>query len=131
MINVDLERLVSDARGTLGVMTLDNKKFYTLERPWVDNIPYLSCIPKGSYTCRLIISGKFGKVYQVDNVPGRTAVLIHMGNFIRNTLGCILPGLEFENKEGKELAVYKSRIALAQFHEQLKGIPRFRINIHD
>lgn len=66
---------------------------YTLELPWLDNVTGISCIPAGVYQCRKHVSPSKGPCIAVDNVPGRSHILIHSGNFTRNTRGCILVGV--------------------------------------
>ena len=43
-----LERFCYHPEGTLGVMTVgSDTEFYTVERPWEENLPRISCIPEG------------------------------------------------------------------------------------
>lgn len=68
---------------------------YSLELPWRNNKPRVSCIPAGHYTAFIRKAGTSQWSYdviQLYSVPGRTAIQIHRGNYPRNTLGCILPG---------------------------------------
>ncbi len=64
---------------------------YTVERPWLDNVANESCIPEGEYTVKMTNSPRFGPTYEVKNVPGRTHILFHKGNTVKDSLGCILP----------------------------------------
>jgi len=66
--------------------------FKTLELPWLNNQRRVSCIPEGTYKAIPHTSPKFGKTLWLQTVPGRSEILIHSGNFTRDTLGCILPG---------------------------------------
>lgn len=66
-----------------------------LERPWRDNLPSVSCIPEGKYECVAYESEKFGKTWEVTNVPMRTYILFHSGNTINDSQGCLLAGLSF------------------------------------
>jgi len=74
---------------------------YTLELPDLDNECKVSCIPEKTYTVDKITSPKFGMCFYLNDVPGRTAILIHKGNFAAgnsvDTLGCILPGLNYSD----------------------------------
>ena len=67
----------------------------TCEDPWNDNQHNISCIPRGTYTVKKFYGRKYRDVWQVMNVPGRDAILIHNGNTIRDTEGCILVGAAF------------------------------------
>ena len=64
---------------------------HTVERPWLDNVANESCIPEGEYTVKMTNSPRFGPTYEVKNVPGRTHILFHKGNTVKDSLGCILP----------------------------------------
>ena len=53
----------------------------TLERPWVNNEPEISCIPEGEYICFKRLSQRAkGMTFEVGGVPGRSAILFHPGN---------------------------------------------------
>lgn len=67
-------------------------KFKTLELPWKNNERRVSCIPVGIYKAKKHQSPKFGQSFWLQNVPGRSEVLVHPGNFTSQILGCILPG---------------------------------------
>ncbi len=75
-----------------------------LELPWKDNKKNVSCIPDGSYWVEKYLSPTKGRgiVFQFSNVPGRSNVQIHKGNYYTDILGCILPGAGFTdiNKDG-------------------------------
>ena len=57
-----------------------------------DNEKEVSCIPEGCYEVRLEDSLKFGRVYRVYDVEGRTGILIHPANFVSELKGCIAIG---------------------------------------
>lgn len=94
-----LKRMCMTDHGTFGVMIDQDVTPYpfcvTLELPWKDNKPEVSCIPKGEYRIQRVQSPKFGNVFQVMNVPNRFHILIHKGNFTTDALGCILLGEYF------------------------------------
>lgn len=77
---------------TLGVATFGNFKCVTLELPWRQNREDKSCIPAGRYMCKKIHSGKNGHCFEILDVPGRTDVQGHIGNFIGDILGCVVFG---------------------------------------
>ena len=108
---------------TLGALYYDGKLLaYTLERPWKYNKRNESCIPVGLYHCVWQRSPKFGWTYQVIEVPGRSRILIHAGNIVRNTYGCILVGRRLGRLHG-EPAVLLSRPALTDLHSFLDREP--------
>lgn len=69
----------------------------TLELPWRDNAPQISCIPEGAYPVAARKSEKFGYHYHVQNVPGREWILFHPGTFTRQLRGCIIPGQRYRD----------------------------------
>ena len=82
----------------------------TLELPYLDNQRNISCIPVGVYRCRKRVSPKFGLCFIVEDVPGRSYILIHRGNFYSDIRGCILVGKGFKdvNKDGIIDVVYST-----------------------
>ncbi|NME68573.1 DUF5675 family protein [Flammeovirga aprica] len=89
---------------TLGKMTIvddeGNVVFEcdTLELPWKENRNWISCIPEGEYKAVFRDFGNYAnRSFHVQTpdgkeVPGRTSILIHSGNFFTDTKGCILVG---------------------------------------
>lgn len=68
--------------------------------PYKPNTQKINCIPGGLiYIVKKIIRPNGSHAFQVMNVPGRTAVLWHIGNYATglkvDTEGCQLPGLKF------------------------------------
>lgn len=91
-VRPDQDDMGSDIYPTLGVLYIDNKFFcYTLEPSWKNN-KLNSCIPDGTYKLVHYRSNKFGKCLIVNGVKNRDAILIHKGNTVRDTTGCILVG---------------------------------------
>lgn len=114
------------------------KSLYTLELPWRNNATGRSCIPCGVYTCTLSYSPRFKRdLYEVTNVPGRSGVRIHAGNyagdtsigFRSNVEGCILLGNASELLGGQN-AVTQSRDAMAFFtNTVVNGYQSFSLRI--
>lgn len=96
-----LERYPSSEVQTLGefyVLDENQASIYeasSLELPWKNNKQRVSCIPVGTYKVIKHTSPKFGKCFWIQDVPGRSEILIHKGNFYSDILGCILPGKDF------------------------------------
>lgn len=123
MTTVILLRFKTSNQGTLGVWLdpLLDVPIYTIELPWRDNKTNISCIPHGEYICELVKSPRFGGVYQINNVPNRTHVLIHPANVAGDVLfgykthlqGCIALGKSYGKLYGQD-AVLSSRPAIKQ-----------------
>jgi hypothetical protein len=79
--------------GTNGALTINNSfQCYTIELPWVDNLPRRSCIPEGRYELRKRYSPKFKDHLLVQGVRGRALVLLHPANdALKELKGCIAP----------------------------------------
>lgn len=106
--------------GVIGVMSIHNTLVYSVEKPWMDNAPNISCIPIGSYLCRMIDSPKFGKVYEVTNVPLRSHILIHPSNFASQLKGCIGLGLELAGGLHQN-GVLQSQKAVHLLEDEMEG----------
>lgn len=96
--------LPSKVAGMFGTLSLPSgKSIFTVERAWVGNKPYVSCIPDGVYTLRKRRSnvvedttgGKYLEGWELTDVTGRTYIMIHPGNWPHNFEGCIGPGLTY------------------------------------
>lgn len=72
------------------------------------------CIPEGTYKLKKYFSTKFCEnVLLLEDVPGRSYIEIHVGNYVRQTRGCILPGRYFKITD-KENFVGESRLAFSK-----------------
>lgn len=88
--------------------------FSTLEPPWKNNRPKESCIPIGEYLVKPRTSPKFGDHLIVEDVPNRSFILVHRGNFRDSTEGCILIGMNHQDIDNDgTLDVSSSRAAMA------------------
>ncbi len=101
MKTATLQRFAYTPHGTLGRLLLPSGVvLYTVEPPWEDNKPNISCIPEATYGVKRDTTGRF-KYYQLQDVPGRSAIEIHPANYFINPNnnrqelhGCIAPGME-------------------------------------
>lgn len=90
---------------------------HTMELPWDGNMPSVSCIPVGLYRCQRHNSLDHPRTWQLMDVPGRTGILIHNGNTVEDSLGCIIVGMTAGELDG-EPAVLSSVPAL----DMLRGV---------
>lgn len=103
MITINVNRIVEGHKQTLGHGTLFVNgsavfDFCTLELPNKHNQRNVSSIPTGEYNAERITRGSNGKgVILLHNVPGRSSILIHLGNFYSDIEGCILVGSRFKD----------------------------------
>lgn len=125
-----LIRTDSSDEGTFGVLIYPDGYMYTGELPWRGNKSNISCIPEGRYAVRVRTSPKYGRVYHVTGVPGRSYILLHQGNFCgnrdlsyrTNVAGCILLGLKRGRLYGQQ-AVCSSRIARTRLETRMNFEP--------
>ena len=71
----------------------------TLELPFRNNETGISSIPAGSYVTSMRSDGGRGWRIQLENVPGREYIQLHVGNFQNEIEGCILLGAELGNDQ--------------------------------
>lgn len=115
--------------GTFGQMLLeDGFRLATVERPWIDNLPNVSCIPEGIYPMRKRRSpliartskGKYTEGWEICEIPGRTLVEVHIANYPRDVKGCCGVGMKTGFISG-ERAVLKSAVAFDELMSRLEG----------
>lgn len=112
----------------IGSMTINGQWFCnTLEPPiGTDKETITSgsgvAIKQGRYRMRIVFSPKFQTHLPcLDNVPGRFGILVHAGNSVRDTKGCILVGKN--TRPGK---VLQSKDTLNTFINKLRKCERKR-----
>lgn len=79
--------------GTNGILRLDGLALcHTIELPWKENKPGISCIPEGEYQLVRRYSKKFGGHLLVKGVVNRSLILVHpANNAMKELKGCIAP----------------------------------------
>jgi len=125
-----LTRDPSTDEGTFGTLVFEGTTLHTVELPWRDNRTGVSCIPPGVYRVETVTSPRYGRVYGVRDVPGRSNILIHSANLggdvakgYRSELqGCIAPCMAFGQLHG-QMAGLESRAALAELMAWGAGLP--------
>ena len=119
-MKVDIYRKVETSKSITGEFWLDGvMECYYLEpsrlTPYYPGHP---CIPAGVYPVVVLsMSPHLGYVCpEVPNVPGRTAIRWHIGNFPKNVLGCCVVGTVL----GVD-SVVNSKIAFEALMAKLQG----------
>lgn len=118
--------------GVIGILKNGSKFLaYTLELEWWDNQKRKSCIPKGTYEIAYRDFGGYYNRYnerfdnhkkgvlELQNVKDRSAILIHIGNRPKDTLGCILVGSEADTNKS---IIYDSKKAYIEVYAQAKKV---------
>ena len=100
---------------TLGRLSVGGFQCFTLELPWLENQRSISCIPRGAYKAFKRQSAKNGLVVEFRNVPDRSNIQIHSGNYTRQIEGCILVGSSIAFLDGDSIPdVANSKETLAK-----------------
>jgi len=137
MARVVLERFAYSPDGTFGRLSLPGgQRFFTVERPWLSNKPFESCIPDGVYVMEKRRSpvverttdGDYLEGWEITHVPGRTYIMIHPGNWPTDLAGCIAPGKAYRVLNGRN-AVTDSQITFAQVMAALDGRDSWHLEI--
>ncbi len=118
-----IERFSSNDMGTFGEGVCDNMTFFTVECEWLNNAPFVSCVPAGTYQLVPHDTGKYagtwamvneelGVTHYKETDSVRYACLIHSANRASELRGCLAPGDKL-TKIGIEWAVSNSKKTLA------------------
>ena len=137
MEHAELFRLRRSDQGTEGLFVSGDFHCRTLELPWRENRRQISCIPPAEYKVEIRLSNKYGRIYWVREVPNRTYILIHSGNyagdkskgFKTHVMGCIILGKK-AGFLGGQVAVLNSRITVRAFMEHMEYQP-FMLNVQE
>jgi len=117
-----LTRTERTSTHTMGILEFGANKIYTLEPAWRNNERGVSCIPTGSYPCIIRKSPRYGWKYWLQNTGKRTYILIHGGNLVKHTKGCILPGMRKGRLNGRP-AVLTSKAAVGKLMTYFNNEP--------
>ena len=135
-LTILLNRLIDNGTQTIGRAELlqDNYKplikFVTMEQAWKDNQTNISCIPDGKYIVKVRYSEKYGRHLEVTNVPDRTVILFHWGNYYTDTKGCILTGeTHIYINEDKNIDINKSKITFNKLMELIADTDKINLVI--
>jgi len=132
-----LIRFKSSDQGRLGILLIDNFEAKTIELPWKDNCPNVSCISTGRYECEYRFSKKYKGHYHIKDVPNRTWILTHNGvwagdvekGYKTHSAGCILIG-KYHGKYQDQDAVLVSRATLRRLVDFMNKEP-FELEVKD
>lgn len=133
MTSFVLRRLTQTPFATFGHLeTADGQVLCTtLEEPWKANQRSISCIPAGTYTAHRKLSPKRKiELFELDHVPGRSNIEIHIGNTTADTEGCILLGSAFGTVNGQH-GITGSRDAFGLFMLRLVHVNEISLTVLD
>lgn len=105
--------------GTFGTIELPSGlTLFTVERPWLGNKPFVSCVPTGQYglkrrrspKVKMITDGRWETGFEITNVHGRSLVMLHPANWPDELNGCVGVGMAYGILNGR-LGVERSQDA--------------------
>lgn len=83
-------------------------------------LPKHSCIPEGEYSLLMTYSPRFKRLMpQVMNVSGFEGIRIHIGNFVKDTQGCILVGYDKSVDANGVDCVLRSKVCFEELNRWL------------
>jgi hypothetical protein len=94
---------------------------------------YYPKVPPGIYKCvrgmhRLENMKSDFETFEVTDVPGHTGILFHIGNFLRDSRGCILLGSAMID-DGNGYMISGSKIAFQKFMNLQQRVDSFHLTI--
>ena len=128
-INLLILRDTFTEESTIGELFLNGERFCdTLELPYRDNQRSISCIPTGEYKVRFRLPRESATRYYlhflVQDVKDRQFILIHRGNYARDSRGCVLIG---QNR--KQDYVGNSTLAMDLLVKEIINLGGEKINL--
>ena len=124
-MKVQLRRFFRKNESVFGMLQFEDFSLFTMEN-------FMKIIPTGTYKVTFTYSPKFSKKYPyceykgvplLNNVPGRSGIRIHCGNFFKDVDGCIIVGNGISLEDSMLLS---SRIAYRKMMKYLQH-PEFKI----
>lgn len=95
---------------------------------------YAAKLPSGIYSCvrglHRLHNGPQFDTFEVTGVAGHSGILFHVGNYNKDSDGCVLVGSRI-TKNGDDWAVTQSRVAFNKFMELQKGVDVFTLTVKD
>lgn len=128
-----LQRLQSGSDGIFGRLSGDGLDLRTLEHAYDDGHgSWAPKLPAGTYTCvrgehQLAHMTQPFTTFEVTGIPGHTGILFHVGNFNRDSEGCVLLGLYSVDQHPPMLI--GSMQAFTKFMHALEGADTFQLSV--
>lgn len=117
--------------GTFGVLKINKAVFcVTLEPPDLENARNRSSIPAQQYALERILSPKYGETFHLCDVPGRDHVLLHAGNRVLDTEGCVVLAQHYGKLMG-DRAVLNSGATFRKFMRRMAGHDAAHLTIYE
>lgn len=139
-MNLILNRTEYESDGIFGQLLDENNNIIcvTLEHAYDSSNgdgSYAPKLPAGIYTCergqhQLANMKAPFTTFEIMNVPGHTNILYHVGNYNKDSEGCVLLGQEISSFEGHNVITH-SKAAFQKFMELQENIDQFTLTVKD
>ena len=134
-MRVEIKRIEFRDKQTEGVLSVKDEannilfQCYTIELEEDCNAKRDDCIPRNTYNVEKRYSTKYKNHFHVLDVPNRSYILIHAGNYNKHTLGCILVGKTLTDINGDGYRdTTSSKSTMNKLNEVLPNY--FKLTIH-
>ena len=129
MEEITLRRIATQGKQITGeIIRAGQVVAKTIELEWKNNARRISCIPVGTYTVVKRTTNRYGNHFHLINVPNRSMILIHSGNYYSDSLGCIIVGDAHKDIDGDGMVdVINSKATLSKMYTTFPD--RFKIVI--
>lgn len=123
--------------GIFGEMKDAEGKFHcaTLEHAYRTGVDaYFAKVPPGTFVCirgfhRLFHMPNQFETFEINDVPGHTALLFHPGNYNNDSEGCCLVGTKIMQLGFGAQMLANSKIAFAEFMKMQDGLNHFSLTV--
>jgi Family of unknown function (DUF5675) len=130
-----LQRDMSLPSGIFGSLKtlIGNFVAVTLEHSFEKNDDFVPALSEGVYTCKRGLHQLQGmrapfETFEITNVPGHTGLLFHIGNYNRDTDGCVLLGEEVVINQDHAM-ITKSIESFGHFMTLQTGVDTFILRV--
>lgn len=104
----------------------------TLEHAYGPGPIYTPKLPNGVYTCargtHKLHNGIPFETFEVMNVPGHDNILLHAGNYNKDSEGCVLLGQTEIQSSGHEM-ITNSKVTFEKFMQLQSGVASFLLTV--
>lgn len=124
--------------GIFGELRDSNGKLimYSCERAYNSLGVYSPKLKAGVYNCvkgphRLAGMKNSFATFEIKGVKGHTGILFHVGNYNKDSSGCVLLGMGMGVSATKEKMLTMSTVAFNAFMGMLSGVDSFELEVMD
>ena len=113
----------SEDKATMSIVTINGTPYYGLEPSKVNPVHEgHPAIPAGTYQIAITMSPHLEyETPELIGVPDRSEIRIHVGNYPKDSLGCLIVG-KSEGSDGQ--SVLESKEAFTELMAWIKGLPK-------